>query len=87
MTKEEIFMQLDNQLSKVERASQKAKIMTDDLTEDYFSDEADEADGVLLMLGYEKAQIKLEIVTSYLDKLENELDKLRELVNNLQEEK
>ena len=61
--------------------------MTDDLTEDYFKDEPDEADGVLLMLGYEKAQIKLEIVTSYLEKLENELDKLREIVDDLQKEK
>lgn len=78
---------LDNLLQLLVGSSEKARVMLDGVCQGYFGKSgawAKSANGMLeLWYEYERTQTKLEIAYDYIYKLQEDIDKLRELSNGL----
>ncbi len=71
--------ELDNSLSDLEIAHNKANTICDDLKQGYFS--GGEPDELLLKCGYQSAETKMDILTDYLFEIKKAMEALRESVN------
>lgn len=87
MTKKDI--EIDSQICDLELLSRKAKVIAEDLTQDYFGENVESIGDAWKLMGpnYEAAGLKAGIVNDFLHELINKLLELQSLLNRKEGER
>lgn len=81
MTKKDII--IDNQINKLELLARKAKVIAEDLDQDYFGEKIENSNDFWRIVGiyYEAAGLKAGIVNDFLYDIINQLAELQKIVS------